>query len=160
MLGTLEVRQTPAAPFDQLFGGGGVTGLQADVGLGHFAPFLVGDGHDGDFSYGGMVGQRLLDFNGRDILAAGNDDVLHAVADFDVAVGVDDGEVAGVEPAALKCIRGGFGIVVIAQHDVIAAHEDFAHGQAVGGNVVHGAIGDAQIHAGDHIGHTLASFEE
>ena len=160
VLGTLEVRQALAAPGDQLFGGGGVIGLEADVGLRHFSPFLVGDGDDGDFGDGGVIGQRLLHFNGGDVLAAGDDDVLHAVAQFDVAIGVDHGEVAGVEPAAVKGLLGGFGIVVVAQHDVVAAHQDFAHGLAVGGDVVHVVVGHPQVRAGDHVGHALAGFEQ
>src|ERR1019366_4615165 len=146
-------------PGDQLFGGGGVVGLEADEGFRHFPPFLVGEGDDGDFGDGGVIGQRLLDFNGGDVLAAGDDDVLHAVAHFDVAIGVDDGEVAGVEPAALKGVRSGFGIVVIAEHDVVAAHEDFAHALAIGGDIVHVVVGDPEVHAGDQVGHALAGFE-
>ena len=77
-------------------------GLQPDVGLRHLAPLLVGDRDDRDFGDRGMIGQRLLHFDRRDILAARDDDVLHAVAQFDVAVGMHHGEVAGVEPAALE----------------------------------------------------------
>src|ERR1019366_1016700 len=149
-----------AAPGDQLFGGGGVVGLEADEGFRHFPPFLVGEGDDGDFGNGGVIGQRLLDFNGGDVLAAGDDDVLHAVAHFDVAIGVDDGEVAGVEPAAVKGVRGGLGVVVIAEHDVVAAHQGLAHGLAIGGDIVHGVVGDPHVHAGDQVGHALAGFEE
>ena len=159
VLGTFEMRQALAAPVDQLFGGGGVVGLEPDVGLGHLAPFLVGDRHDGDFGDGGVIGQRLLHFDRRDVLAARDDDVLHAVAQFDVAIGMDHGEVAGVEPAALKGLGGGLGIVVVAQHDVVAAHQYFAHGLAVGGDIVHVVVGHAQVHAGDQVGHALAGFQ-
>jgi hypothetical protein len=43
--------------------------------------------------------KRLLDFDARDVLAAGDDDVLAAVAELDIAVGVPDCEVAGVAAA-------------------------------------------------------------
>src|ERR1035437_5895783 len=42
VLGTLEVRQALAAPGDQLFGGGGVVGLQADESFRHFPHFSSG----------------------------------------------------------------------------------------------------------------------
>ena len=46
--------------------------------------------------------QRVLHLDRRDVLAAGDDDVLGPVAELDVAVGVHDAEVAGVEPAAAE----------------------------------------------------------
>src|ERR1035437_7607904 len=78
--GSCRWRCVAAGRTRQLFGGSGVIGLEADEGFGHFSPFLVRDGDDGDFGDGGVIGQRLLDFNGGDDLAAGDDDVLHAVA--------------------------------------------------------------------------------
>ena len=46
-----------------------------------------------------MGGDRLLDFDAGDVLAAGDDDVLAAVAQLDVAVGMPHGQVPGMEPA-------------------------------------------------------------
>ena len=40
-----------------------------------------------------------LDLHRRDVLAAGDDEVLPAVDDGDVALGIDDGQVAGAQPA-------------------------------------------------------------
>jgi hypothetical protein len=51
--------------------------------------------------------EDVLDLDRRDILAARNDDVLRAVPQLDIAVGMDDSEIAGVEPAAGKGFLGG-----------------------------------------------------
>ena len=62
-----------------------------------------------------MRGDGLLHLDRRDVLAAGDDDVLAAVAQLDVAVRMQDGEVAGVEPAASERGRGRLGVVVVAR---------------------------------------------
>ena len=49
-----------------------------------------------------MSVERDLDLDRGDVLAAGDDDVLGAVLDLHVAVGVLDREIAGVKPAALE----------------------------------------------------------
>jgi hypothetical protein len=54
-----------------------------------------------------MPVQHILDFDGGDVLAAGNDDVLGAVLDVDVAVLVPDRQIAAVEPAAFKRFLAG-----------------------------------------------------
>jgi hypothetical protein len=46
--------------------------------------------------------EHVFHLDGRDVLAARDDDVLAAVLDLDVAVGVLHGQVAAVEPAAGK----------------------------------------------------------
>ena len=71
-----------------------------DEGDGDLAPVVVGRGDDRGLGDRGVGGQRLLDLDRGDVLAAGDDHVLLAVAQLDVAVGVHDAEVAGVEPAA------------------------------------------------------------
>ena len=63
---------------------------------------LVGPGDDGGFEHGGMAVEHAFDLDGRDVLAAGDDDVLGAVLQLDIAVGMHHAEIAGVEPAALK----------------------------------------------------------
>ena len=92
-----------------------------------------------------MFHDRVFDFDGGDVLAAGDDDVLLAVAEFDVAVGMDDADVAGVEPAAAEGLLGGFGIGVVAGHHVVAAHHHLAHRGGVGGHVVHRLVDDAHV---------------
>ena len=73
--------------------------LQRDERDRNLAPFLVGRRDHGHFEHRGVARQRILDLDRRDVLAAGDDDVLRAVAQRDVAVGEHDAEVAGAEPA-------------------------------------------------------------
>ena len=49
-----------------------------------------------------MLVQHVLDLDRRDVFAARNDDVLGAILDLDVAVGMHHAEIAGMEPAAFK----------------------------------------------------------
>ena len=74
--------------------------LEGHEGLGPLAPFLVRDGHHRALHHRRMPGHALLDLDGGDVLAARDDDVLLAIAQLDVAVGVPDPDVAGVEPSA------------------------------------------------------------
>ena len=113
---------------DQLGLGGAHAGFEGDEGAGCLAPCVVRAGDHGGFQDGGVAVERALDLDRRNILAAGDDDVLGAVFDFDIAVGVHHGEVACMKPAALERGLGGFGVGEIAHHDVVAAHHDFADG--------------------------------
>ena len=71
--------------------------------------------------------QEVLDLARVDVLAAANDGVLGAALEAEVAVGVHDGEVAGVQPAfGVDGLGGGRGIVVVALHHQIAARAQFA----------------------------------
>src|SRR5690606_29909171 len=63
---------------------------------------------------------------------AGDDDVLAAVLDLDVAVRVDHRQIAAVEPPALEGGLGRLRILQVALHADIALEHDFAHGLAVG----------------------------
>ena len=76
--------------------------LDRDEGAGRFAPAFVGAGDDGGVEYGGVAVEDGFDLDRRDVLAAGDDDVLGAVLQLDIAVLVHHAEVAGVEPAALE----------------------------------------------------------
>ena len=73
-------------------------GVQRHERRRHLAPALVGHAHHGHLAHRRVGAQRGLDLDRRDVLAAGHDEVLPAVDDRHVAVGVDDGEVAGAEP--------------------------------------------------------------
>ena len=101
--------------------------LQRHERLRPLAPALVGDRHDGALEHRGVRADRLLDLDRGDVLAAGDDHVLAAVAQLDGAVGVPHREVAGVEPAAPERRLGGLRVVEVARHDVVAAHHDLAH---------------------------------
>src|SRR5450759_4203221 len=110
---------------------------QHHEGLRPLAPGLVRYADHGDLQDGGVRVDGLLHLDRGDVLAAGDDDVLGPVAQLDVAVRVPHSEVTGVEPAAAEGARGGFGVGVVPRHDVVAAHDDLAHGDAVTRYVAH-----------------------
>src|SRR5207247_4689118 len=69
--------------------------LEFDEHAGRLAPPLVLHRHRRLVGYRGMLTHNFLDSDRRDVLAAGDDDVLGAVLDLDVAVGMGYGEIAG-----------------------------------------------------------------
>ena len=99
---------------------------QFDKGAGHLAPFFIGHRHNRDKTDRRMRIQSLFDLDGGDVFAARNDDVLGAVADLDIAIGVLHRDVAGPEPAVLEGLGGFFLGLQIALHDDVAAKYDLA----------------------------------
>ena len=73
-----------------------------------------------------MVVHGGLDLGAIDVLATAQHHVLLAVDDEDEAVGVDLGDVAGVEPAVGDRFRGGLGAVQVALDHRGAAHPELA----------------------------------
>src|SRR5881396_3145536 len=122
--------------------------LGHDERLRDLAPALVRHGDHRHLEHVGVARDRLLDLDGRDVFAARDDDVLLAVAQLDVAVGVHDRHVAGVEPAAAKGFGGGGRIVEVTGHDVVAAHHHLSQRLTVGRHVAHLLVDDAEL-AGD-----------
>ena len=66
----------------------------------------VAGGDHGRLKHRWMPIQSRLHLDRGDVLAAGDDDVLGAVLDLDVTVGVHHAEIAGVEPAAREGFCG------------------------------------------------------
>ena len=64
-------------------------------------PFRMGDADHRGLGDVGMADGEVLDVDRGNPFAAGLDDVLGAVGDLHVAVGIDGGDVAGVEIAVL-----------------------------------------------------------
>ena len=86
---------------------------------------LVAD-HDRVGDVGGEL-QLVLELRRRDVLAAGgDDDVLHAVGDLEIALVVDEADVAGMQPAVAQRLGGFVRLVVVAHEDVRAAQQDLA----------------------------------
>src|SRR5690606_7529967 len=149
-VGRLETGQAlPGVP-DQLGLGGGLPVAQHHERLGPLAPLLVRHRDDRDLQDRGMGVDRALHLHRRDVLAAGDDDVLGPVAQLDVAVGMADAEVAGVAPAAAERLRGRLLVPAVALHDVVAAHGDLAERLPVGRDVVHVLVDDPQPVRLDH----------
>src|SRR4051794_16900269 len=104
--GALELREVLAAERDQLVLVGVLARLELHERLRALAPLLVRHGDDRDLGDRRVAHDRLLDLDARDVLPARDDDVLGAVAQLDVAVGMPDGEVAGMKPAAAERLLG------------------------------------------------------
>src|ERR1700748_2903665 len=103
----LVVREALPAERDDLPGVSRGVLVERDERLRPLAPVRVRDPDDRAFQYGRVGGERLLDLDAGDVLAAGDDDVLAAVAQLDVAGGMPDGQVPGMEPAAGGRLAGG-----------------------------------------------------
>ncbi len=90
------------------------------------APFWIGLPDDGHFAHTGVLEQHLLDLARIDVRAAADHDVLGTVAQCEAPALVHEADVAGVEPAIANGLRGGVGIVPIAEAYDIAATDDLA----------------------------------
>ena len=92
----LEARQLGAHVVGQLGAGGSNRVLAAATNATGTSPhFSSGGATTAASSTAGWRRERLLDLDRRDVLAAGNDDVLGAVAQLDVEVRMHHAEVAG-----------------------------------------------------------------
>src|SRR4029077_10931421 len=101
-VGRLEAGDALPAVLDQVLRRRLRAVAQRHEGLRPLAPALVRDGDHGAFEHCRVRGERLLDLDRRDVLAARDDHVLGPVAQLDRPVRVPDGEVARVEPAAAE----------------------------------------------------------
>src|SRR5579872_3542208 len=121
-------------------------GLGDHEGARPLAQTLVRHGDDRDFADSRVPVEQLLDLRYGDFLAAAVDDVLDAPRDPDVAALVDDGEVAGTEPAVLR-VRGlgPFGVVEIAGEHALAG--DFEVPFRPRGEHAPMVVDDADLHA-------------
>src|SRR6185436_169470 len=104
------------------------SGLELHERAGRLAPFLVRLRYNSSSSNSRMLVERVLHLDRGDVLAAGDDDVLGAVADLDVAVRMHHREVAGVEPAAGECLVACGFVLEVPLHHYIAAEHDLADG--------------------------------
>jgi hypothetical protein len=89
-----------------------------------FAPRFIGYTNDGDLLDRRMPEQDTFYLNTGDILSAADDHILEPVANFDVAVGVNDGRIAGIHPASPDHVRGRFRIQIIALHHRVSTYND------------------------------------
>ncbi|MPL88378.1 hypothetical protein SDC9_34398 [bioreactor metagenome] len=128
----LEMRHVLPAEGDELLVAHLRARAQLDEGAGRLAPAFVRAGDDGRFHHFGVLVEHVLDLDRGDVLAARDDDVLRAVLQLDIAIGVHHPEVARGEPAAGKGLVGGGGVLEVPLHHVVAAHEDLAHRHAIG----------------------------
>src|SRR5205823_12327811 len=93
----------------------------------------MGNADDTRFFHGGVPHQSDFQIDGADPLAAGLHQILRAVDDFDVAVFVYGGGIAGAEPAVVRPPLGSVGGLLVAGRDPWAANFDSARGDPVPG---------------------------
>jgi len=87
-------------------------------------------GHTNDSRLGDcrMAYSDILQFDGTDPFAARLDDILRAVRDLHVAVGVNRGDIASMKPAIDECR---FFFAVVALHHPRSAHHEVTKRLAV-----------------------------
>ncbi len=71
-----------------------------------------------------MQGEAALDLDGRNVLAPGDDHVVHPAGDVEVAIGVGEAGIAGEVPAITKGLRVGFGAMPVALEGFVALGDD------------------------------------
>ena len=101
-----------------------MTGADAlDEGDDDLAPALVRQAGHGHFDDGRVQRQAALDLDRRDVLAAGDDHVVDAAGDEEVAVGVEIAGVAGEVPAVAQRLGVGLRPLPIALEGLVAGGE-------------------------------------
>src|SRR6185503_20075427 len=124
----LESGNTLAGKIDDVGGGRLLAGLHHHDRLHGLAPFVVGDADHGGFRDVRVIADRALDLGGVDVLAAGDDHVLDADVDIEVAVLIHVAGIAGAEPAVAAESPGGrLRQVPVANHVGAGAGGDFAN---------------------------------
>ena len=124
--GALVAGDARATELDQLFGGRRAARTQHDARRHLLAAHRVGRAVDGGLTHRRVRVEHVLDLRRIDVEAGGDDHVLQAVADREVAVVVAHADVAGVKPAVTDRLRGVLGTVPVAEHDVGSANHDLA----------------------------------
>uniref|UniRef100_A0A0N4Z3R1 Transcriptional regulator n=1 Tax=Parastrongyloides trichosuri TaxID=131310 RepID=A0A0N4Z3R1_PARTI len=123
----LEAGEGLAAGVAQGVFAGRLAGAQHHQRLDRLAPAVVGHADHGGLGHGRMLEQGALDLSGIDVLAAGHDHVLDAVANIEIALGVQAARVAAAEPAVGVQRRPRFVLgAPIAQHGPRRANGDLA----------------------------------
>ena len=99
-----------------------------DAGDHALAEALVDSADDGDLAHARRPGEDVLHLDGMDVLAAGDDHVVHTPDDPEVAVLVEPPDVACVVPAVADRLLVGVGPVPVAGERLVRGHvaEDLA----------------------------------
>src|SRR5438034_98610 len=121
-------------------------GLRHDARQRPLDPLRVRHGDDGRLEDLRVRHDHVLEVDARDPLAAGLDQVLRAVGDLHVALGVDRRDVARPEPAVFGEPGGRLRVVVVGAGDPGAAHLELAHARGVPRQLATGVVHDADVH--------------
>src|SRR5712691_9605806 len=90
-----------------------VAGTQDDEGLHDLAAYRVGARHHGRLEDGGVLEERALDLEGPDAIASGDDDVVRAADEPEIAVLVALGAVARQVPLTAAAGTGLLGVLPV-----------------------------------------------
>src|SRR5690625_801240 len=133
--------------------------FQLDEGAGRLTPFFSSLRDDRNSRHRRMAVEHVLDFDRGDVLSPGDDDVLGAILELNVAIRVNDTQVAAVKPSAGKGFIGSPRVLIVSLHHRIAAQEDLADGFAIMRDRLHRlGIGDYETFH-DRISHSLTRFQ-
>ena len=99
--------------------------------------FRVRTGDDRREHDGRVLRENLFHLEARNILSAGDDDVLGAVLDLDRTVGMPNGEIAGEAPVSDERFCRCCLVLEVPLHHGIAAHHNLADSRAIAGNRNH-----------------------
>src|SRR3546814_5353630 len=113
-----------AAEGDDLVGLGALPGAQRDRSGDILAQNLVRHADHRRLLHRRMEMERGLDLERRDVVAAADDQFLRPPGHDQIAILVDEAEVAGLGPAALEALRRRFGIVPVSARMFLPAIED------------------------------------
>ena len=109
-----EMREVRARKLVQFALIGARAFVENNKGMRCFAPFFMWKPYDRYFLHCRVPQKHAFNFNGRNVFAATYDDVLQAIANFDITIRMHDCSVAGMKPSAAQRLLGRFGVVVIA----------------------------------------------
>ena len=90
-----KVREVSACELEQLALIGVRALVENNKSVRRFAPLFMRKSYDRHFLYSRVFQKDAFDFDRRNVFAATDDDILYAVANFDVTIGMHDGGVAG-----------------------------------------------------------------
>src|SRR5436853_4239042 len=124
--GTFKTRQPLAAVRVQGFCSQRRVGFKDYESLRYFAKTFMWTGDNGNFQHSRVCVDHTLDLESGNIFSARYDDVLGAILDFHITIGMEHGQIARMEPSSAECMLSGLGIPVVAFHDCISADDDFA----------------------------------
>ncbi len=93
----------------------------------YLAPLLVLDPDNGRFCHLGKLEYGILHLGRVNVLSSGDEHVLLAFHNVEVAVLVHSGQVARVKPPACKCLFCGLRPVPVTLHHVRATHDQLSN---------------------------------
>src|SRR5262245_31515037 len=121
----LVVGEKPPAVGDQFVRAKSLSRLAHDAGGDELTPLPVGDAEDRRFENRRMLVDDGFDLAGVDVFATGDDHVLRAVENVEIALGIAVAHVAGTEHPVLERAARLLRILPVAAHDIGAARHQF-----------------------------------